>query len=227
MGPGDGGLLQALPAGRLGRDGEANLEGAKFTFAVPTYVYDAGVHDFADLAAHADKFDHKMYGIEPGSNTIMENIIKANAFGLGNWKLVELSEQGMLAQVRRSAEKKDWIVFLGWAPHPMNVDIDMRYLTGGDDYYGPNYGGATVHTQVRKGYLAECPNIAKLVDNLTFTVDLENVGMGYILDENASPMDAARQLIAKHPDLLDRWLAGVQTADGAEGEAAVKANLGL
>jgi glycine betaine/proline transport system substrate-binding protein len=204
-----------------------NLEGAKFTFAVPTYVYDAGVHDFADLAAHADKFDHKMYGIEPGSNTIMENIIKANAFGLGDWKLVESSEQGMLAQVRRSAEKKDWIVFLGWAPHPMNVDIDMRYLTGGDDYYGPNYGGATVHTQVRKGYLAECPNIAKLVDNLTFTVDLENVGMGYILDENASPTDAARQLIAKHPDLLDRWLAGVQTADGAEGEAAVKASLGL
>ncbi len=204
-----------------------NLDGAKFTFAVPAYVYEAGVHDFADLAAHADKFDRKMYGIEPGSNTIMETIIKTNAFGLGDWKLVESSEQGMLAQVRRAVAKKDWILFLGWAPHPMNVDIDMRYLTGGDEYYGPNYGGATVHTQVRKGYLAECPNIAKLIDNLTFTIDLENVGMSYILDQNASPTDAAKELIRKNPDVLDRWLVGVQTVDGKDGEAAVKAALGL
>ena len=36
-----------------------NLEGAKYTLAVPTYVYEAGVKTFADIAAHADKFDSK------------------------------------------------------------------------------------------------------------------------------------------------------------------------
>ncbi len=74
-----------------------NLEGAKFTWVVPSYVYDAGMHSFADLAAHADKFGKKIYGIEPGSNEIMLGIVKKGDFGLGDWKVVESSEQGMLS----------------------------------------------------------------------------------------------------------------------------------
>jgi glycine betaine/proline transport system substrate-binding protein len=204
-----------------------NLEGAKYTFAVPQYVYDAGVHDFADLAKHADKFDRKMYGIEPGSNTIMEQIIKENRFDLGGWELVESSEQGMLAQVKKSLPKQQWILFQGWAPHPMNADIPMAYLAGGDEWYGPNYGGATVHTQVRKGYVAECPNVGALLNNLAFTLELENEGMGHLINDSAPPTEAAKKVILAHPELLTEWLAGVTTIDGRDGLAAVKDSLGL
>jgi len=204
-----------------------NLEGAKYTFAVPQYVYDSGVHDFADLAKHADKFDRKMYGIEPGSNTIMEQIIKENRFDLGDWKLVESSEQGMLAQVKKSVPKQDWILFQGWAPHPMNADIPMAYLTGGDEWYGPNYGGATVHTQVRKDYLAECPNVGALLNNITFTLDLENEGMSHIINDSAPPVEAAKKVILAHPEVLTEWLASITTIDGKDGLAAVKDSLGL
>lgn len=204
-----------------------NLTGAKFTFAVPHYVYEAGVKDFADLAKYADKFDRKMYGIEPGSNQIMEDIIKQNAFGLGDWKLVESSEQGMLAEVKRAVEKKKWILFLGWAPHPMNNDIAMDYLTGGDKFYGPNFGGATVHTQVHKGFVQACPNIGKLLNNLTFDIPTENTGMAYIIKDNMKPTDAAAKVLKANPQLLGPWLAGVTTIDGKDGLAAVKAELGL
>src|SRR5882757_5558467 len=44
-----------------------NLNGIRFTLAVPAYVAEAGIKDFADLAKHADQFDHKIYGIEPGA----------------------------------------------------------------------------------------------------------------------------------------------------------------
>lgn len=203
-----------------------NLEGAKYTFAVPQYVHDAGVRDFADLARHADKFGRKMYGIEPGSNTIMEQIIKENRFGLGDWELVESSEQGMLTQVKKAVLKQDWILFQGWAPHPMNSAVPMAYLSGGDEWYGPNYGGATVHTQVRKGYAAECPNVSRLLNNLVFTLEFENEGMGYLIDEALSPEDAARKAIAAHPDLLGPWLAGVTTFAGKDGLAAIKDSLG-
>ena len=203
-----------------------NLEGAKYTFAVPQYAYDAGVHDFADLAKHADKFGRKMYGIEPGSNTIMEQIIKENRFGLGDWELVESSEQGMLQQVKKAVRKQEWILFQGWAPHPMNAEIPMAYLTGGDEWYGPDYGGATVHTQVRKGYVAECPNVGRLLANLTFALELENEGMGYLINDAASPEDAARKTIVAHPDLLAPWLAGVTTFDGKDGLVAVQESLG-
>jgi glycine betaine/proline transport system substrate-binding protein len=204
-----------------------NLEGAKYTFAVPQYVHDAGVRDFADLAKHADKFGRKMYGIEPGSNTVMEQIIKENRLGLGDWELVESSEQGMLTQVKKAVLKQEWILFQGWAPHPMNAEIPMAYLSGGDEWYGPNYGGATVHTQVRKGYVAECANVGRLLNNLAFTLELENEGMGYLINEALSPNDAARKAIVAHPDLLAAWLAGVTTFDGKDGLSAVKDSLGL
>lgn len=204
-----------------------NLEGAKFTFAVPKYVYDAGVTDFSDLAANADKFDRKMYGIEPGSNEVMLDIVEKDAFGLGDWDVVESSEQGMLAQLTRFERNEDWMVFLGWAPHPMNANHEMEYLSGGDDFYGPDFGGATVHTQVRTGYLDECPNVGKLLMQLTFDIPMESEGMGYILEDGDDPEDAATKLLKAHPDYLETWLKGVTTEDGDDGLAAVRAHLDL
>lgn len=203
-----------------------NLEGAKFTFAVPKYVYDAGVTDFADLAAHADKFDSRIYGIEPGSNDIMLEIVEANVFGLGEWRVVESSEQGMLAQVNRDARSEEWIVFLGWAPHPMNTAFDSEYLSGGDDHYGPDFGGATVHTQVRKGYLEECRNVGKLLTQMTFDVPMESAGMAYILDDGNDPKEAGARLLREQPKYLEAWLDGVETIDGGNGLDAVRAHLG-
>uniref|UniRef100_UPI002E17D31C glycine betaine ABC transporter substrate-binding protein n=1 Tax=Vibrio anguillarum TaxID=55601 RepID=UPI002E17D31C len=100
----------------------ANLEGAKYTLAVPKYVYDAGVHSFADIAQFSDKFRGKIYGIEPGNdgNRLIQSMVDENAFELNDFSVVESSEAGMVSQVARSVRRNQWIVFLGWAPHPMN-----------------------------------------------------------------------------------------------------------
>ncbi|MFO1435869.1 MAG: choline ABC transporter substrate-binding protein [Gammaproteobacteria bacterium] len=207
----------------------ANLEGAKYTLAVPDYAAAAGLKDFADISKFADKLEKKIYGIEPGNdgNRLIQKIITENAFGLKDFELVESSEAGMLSQVARATKKNDFIVFLGWEPHPMNVNFKLAYLTGGDDYFGPNLGGATVYTNIRKGYTTECPNVGALLKNLTFTLTMENQVMGEILDKGAQPADAAKTWLKANPDALDKWLAGVTTIDGKDGLAAVKAYLGL
>ncbi|GBC59187.1 glycine/betaine ABC transporter substrate-bindin g protein [Desulfonema ishimotonii] len=207
----------------------ANLTGAKYTLAVPRYVYDAGVKDFADIAAHKEKFKGKIYGIEPGNdgNRLIQSMIDKNAFGLKDWKVVESSEQGMLGQVRRAVRKKDWIVFLGWEPHPMNTNFDLAYLSGGDEYFGPDFGGATVHTTVRKGYLNECPNVARLLKNTEFTLKMENQVMGMILDAGMEPLKAAEKWLRENPDILEKWLEGVTTTDGKDGLEAVRKHLNL
>lgn len=202
-----------------------NLEGAKYTFAVPAYVYDAGVHDIADLAKFADQFDSKMYGIEPGSNTQALSIVADPTFGLNGWEVVESSEVGMLTAVQRAVERKEFIVFQGWAPHPMNTRLDIRYLTGGDAYYGPDFGAATVSTEVRKGYLADCPNVGQFLKNLTFSVDFENEGMGYLIDDGMDPREAGKKALQAHPDVLNSWLEGVTTLDGQPALPAVLASL--
>jgi glycine betaine/proline transport system substrate-binding protein len=204
-----------------------NLTGAKYTFAVPAYVHEAGVRDFADLQKFADRFERKLYGIEPGSNQLMIDAINDPAFGLKGWEVVESSEQGMLAEVKRHEKEKAFIVFQGWAPHPMNTAFDMKYLTGGDKFYGPNFGAAAVSTQVRKGYRTECPNVARLLENLKFDLDFENKGMGYLMNDGLSPEDAAAKAIREQPERLEAWLSGVTTLDGKPGLEAVRQGLGL
>jgi glycine betaine/proline transport system substrate-binding protein len=200
-----------------------NLTGAKYTFAVPKYVSDAGVKDFADLQKFADKFDNKIFGIEPGNNgnRMITDMIDKKAFGLGGWELVESSEQGMLAEVGRAMGDKKWIVFLGWAPHPMNSVYQIDYLSGGDDYFGPNYGGADIYTNIRAGYATECPNVAKFVTNLRFTLPMENDIMGAILNDSKDADTAATEWLKAHPDAVKPWLEGVTTIDGKPAAEAV------
>ncbi|WP_333684251.1 choline ABC transporter substrate-binding protein [Pontibaca methylaminivorans] len=206
----------------------ANLEGAKYTLATNAAGAAAGIESFADIAPHGDRLDDKIYGIEPGNdgNRTVQTMIDDDAFGLGGFKLVESSEQGMLAQVRRSGD--DPIVFLAWEPHPMNANFDITYLPGGDDYFGPNLGGATVYTNTRKGYAQECPNMGQFLENLSFTLEMENEIMGAILDDGVEPRKAATAWLTAHPEVLDTWLDGVKTADESEDALpAARAALGL
>lgn len=204
-----------------------NLTGAKFTLAVTAAAADLGVQDFADLDGHKDAFQGKIYGIEPGApaNQTIQAMIEADKFGLGDWELVESSEQGMLAQVQRNDSAGTPSVFLAWAPHPMNVALDITYLSGGDEEFGPDYGGATVHTLARKEWAAACPNAAKLFGQLVFTVEMENLLMGKILDEGMDPTQAAKGWIAENPDAVAAWLDGVTTLDGKPGAEAVMASV--
>ena len=206
-----------------------NLMGAKYTLAVSKAAYDAGVKTFADLAKHRKEFSGRIYGIEPGNdgNRIIQDMIDSNAFELADFQLVESSEAGMLSQVSRNLRRDKWIAFLGWAPHPMNANFDMAYLDGGDDFFGPNFGGANVHTNVRKGYLQECGNVGKLVSNLQFSLAMENEIMGAILDDGQQPAAAAKAWLKANPSAIEPWLEGVTTQSGGNGLQAVQSHLGL
>ncbi|WP_068119002.1 choline ABC transporter substrate-binding protein [Tropicimonas marinistellae] len=206
-----------------------NLTGAKYTLAVNKAATDLGIKDFADIAKFEQELDGEIYGIEPGNdgNRLIQSMIDGDAFGLSGFKVKESSEQGMLAQVARATKKGDPIVFLGWEPHPMNANFEMGYLTGGDDFFGPDLGGATVYTNTRAGYVSECSNVGKLLENLVFSLAMENEIMGAILDGGEEPTDAASAWLAANPDAWMGWLDGVTTKDGGDASAAVKAALGM
>ena len=207
----------------------ANLENAKYTLAVPEALYDKGLKDFADIVKFKKELDGKIYGIEPGNdgNRMIQTMIDKNAFGLkdAGFKVVESSEAGMLSQVERASRRHTDVVFLGWEPHPMNTRFKMKYLTGGDDFFGPNYGQATIYTNTRKGYSEECSNVGQLLKNLSFTLNMESTLMGNVLDDKIKPEAAAKAWLRKNPQVLDTWLAGVTTFDGKPGLEAVKAKL--
>ncbi|MGR3374649.1 choline ABC transporter substrate-binding protein [Pseudooceanicola nanhaiensis] len=206
---------------------KANLEGAKYTLAANKAAADLGIANFADIAAHKDALEGKIYGIEPGNdgNRLIMDMIGQNAFELEGFEVVESSEQGMLAQVKRATERDEPVIFLGWEPHPMNANFDLTYLEGGDDFFGPDLGGATVYTNVRKGYVEECPNVGAFLNNLSFSLSMENEIMGAILDDGADPEEAAEAWLKANPDAWKPWLDGVTTRDGGDAVAAVTTEL--
>ena len=201
------------------------MTGAKWTLAVPRYVYDAGLKNFTDIKTYGDKLNDSIYGIEAGSdgNQAILKMIDDNRFGLKGFDLVESSEQAMLSEVARKIADKDWIVFMGWAPHPMNMKFDMAYLDGGDDYFGPDQGGATIWTATRAGYAEDCPNLGTFFKGLKFTVAMESQMMSYILDDGLEGPEAAVKYMKAHPEIIDAWLKGVVSMDGKEAAPIVKA----
>jgi len=206
-----------------------NLVGAKYTLATNAKGAELGIKDFKDIAAHKDELEGKIYGIEPGNdgNRLIIDMIDKDTFSLKGFEVVESSEQGMLAQVARTEKDGAPVVFLGWEPHPMNANFKLTYLSGGDDIFGANFGGAEVFTNVRAGYTTECPNVGKLITNLKFSLPMENEIMGKILNDGQDPEAAATAWLKANPTAIDPWLAGVTTKDGGDGPAAVKAALGL
>jgi glycine betaine/proline transport system substrate-binding protein len=207
-----------------------NLEGAKYTLATNAAGAKLGIKDFKDIATHRDALGGKIYGIEPGNegNGMIVSLVEKDTFGLKGFQVVESSEQGMLTEVSRADKEDKPVVFLAWAPHPMNVAHQITYLGGGDDtVFGPNYGGATVYTVARAGYVAECPNIGKLLQNMKFSLDLENAIMGKILNDGDDADDAAKDWLKENGSVVEPWLAGVTTFEGEDGLAAVKEDLGL
>ena len=206
-----------------------NLEGAKYTLATNAKGAELGIKDFADIAKQKEALGSKIYGIEPGNdgNRLIIDMVDKGTFDLKGFEVVESSEQGMLAEVARAEQEGAPIVFLGWEPHPMNANFKLTYLSGGDDIFGPNFGGATVLTNVRKGYTTECPNVGQLLKNLKFSLPMENEIMGKILNDGQAPDTAATEWLKANPAAIEPWLAGVTAKDGSEGLAAVKTSLGL
>ncbi|MCA3559573.1 MAG: choline ABC transporter substrate-binding protein [Aestuariivirga sp.] len=202
----------------------ANLEGAGYGLVVPQYVADAGVKSLADLGANKDKFGAKIYGIEAGNdgNRIIQTMIDDPKNNLAGFQLVESSEAGMLTEAEKAMKDNQWIIFLGWTPHPVMGEMKIAYLDGMGD---SGFGAATVYTIARAGYTTECPNAGQLLKNLKFDLAMEGAMMAPVLKDGADPKETAKAWLKANPDVVKPWLAGVTTLDGGDAAAAVAAAL--
>ena len=197
---------------------KANMPGAKYTLAAPSYVVDAGLKHFDDLVKYGDKLDWKIYGIEVGNdgNKIIKYMIDNDMHGMGKFELIPSSEATMLLQVGSYIKNKDWLVFLGWSPHSMNVRYDMKYLDGStSETFGENNGTATVYTNLRKGFVEDNANLARFFKNLYFPINMMNEAM-LTMHENkeVKHLQAGLHWIKANPEMVKEWFDGVKTADG-------------
>jgi glycine betaine/proline transport system substrate-binding protein len=198
-----------------------NLFDVVYRTAVPEYVYEAGVKSLADLNEYADKFNSKIYGIEPGNegNIIIQNAIKNNNYNLEDWSLQASSTAGMLTSVKRAINNEEWIAFNGWKPHYMNVMFDLRYLEDPEGIWGE---GERVYTVARNGYQDENPNFYKFLEQFKVTAPIQNKWIDSYKRQEKDPEVVAEEWIANNLDVVNQWVYGVETADGEMARKAIK-----
>lgn len=201
-----------------------NVSGVVAGLAVPTYVWDAGVHTEADLANYADRFDRQIYGIEAGSgfNAAVTEAIENDEHSLGSWNLVASSTSAMLSQVGRKIDRKEWIVFDGWQPHWMNVEYDMKYLKAVD---GSDIAEihSTVLTVANPQLVEQHPEVARFFRQYVVTSDMQSEWVLEYSFRDRAAEQVAREWIRNNLDTVAEWLEGVKARDGKRAIDAMRA----
>jgi glycine betaine/proline transport system substrate-binding protein len=203
-----------------------NLANARYTLAVPEVWYDKGLRSFADIEKFRTQLNAQIYGIEPGNegNGKVQQMIKTNQFKLAGFKLVESSETGMTDALKLADDAGKAIVFLGWEPHPMNLRVHMKYLHGGDDIFGANFGASKVFTVTNNSLEGQCPNLYTFLKNFKLTADQESWIMLGTFENNKKTV--GKTWLHVNKDVLKPWLAGVKSRDGSmDAETVLKTAL--
>ncbi|MGM0784135.1 MAG: ABC transporter substrate-binding protein [Pseudomonadota bacterium] len=206
-----------------------NVDGAQMTLAVPEYLYEQGIRSFADLDENRDRFDGKIHGFGAGSaaSEILNEAIGDDAWGLGDWQLVDTSTVGMLGAARDAIEREEAIVWVGWTPHWMNLELPMRYLDDPEDLFGANNGESDVLTLMRGDYAESHPNLAEFFSQFTFSAEEQSWMIREYGQEERDVDDVASQWIRDNAERVKAMLADVTDRDGEPAWSTVRESLSL
>jgi glycine betaine/proline transport system substrate-binding protein len=199
-----------------------NLDETIYTLAVPKAAWEAGVKSHADLHNFGDRFGKKIIGIEPGNdgNQIVLNMIRDNTYNLKDWKLIEGSAEAMMIAVGAAIKKKEWVVWLGWSPHWMNLVYDVKYLKDPLKLWGAE--PEIVKTIGRSGLDKDQPNVFKLFQQFRVTPDIQNDWITKYSKEKQKPEDVAKNWIKGNMGVVDQWVYGVTSVDGRRARDAIR-----
>ncbi len=204
-----------------------NVDGAQMTLAVPEYLYENGIQSFADLDERRDLFDGEIHGFGAGSaaSEILHNAIDNDTWGLADWQVVDTSEVGMLSAAQDAISRKEPIVWVGWTPHWMNLELPMRYLEDPKDLFGENNGESDVLTLIRSGYADAHPNVVTFFEQFTFSAEEQSWMIQAFGQEERDMADVAEQWITEHPERIETMLADVTTTNGDPAWPVIQAQL--
>nr|WP_156105311.1 ABC transporter substrate-binding protein [Halomonas xinjiangensis] len=193
-----------------------NVDGAQMTLAVPEYTYAAGIQSFADLDENRDMFEGKIHGFGAGSaaSELLNEAIDNDTWGLGDWQIVDTSTVGMLSAARDAISREEPIVWVGWTPHWMNLELPMAYLADSKNLFGENNGESEVLTVMRGDYAEAHPNLKAFFEQFTFSAEEQSwMILEYGLEERPAD-EVAEQWIRDNAERVEAMLEGVTTAEG-------------
>lgn len=176
----------------------ANLEGAISALTVPTYMED--INSITDLT---DENDSTITAIEPGAGVTnsAQNAVKEYD-NLSDWEVSVSSTGAMIAELDQAINNEEDIVVVGWKPHWMFMDYDLKMLDDPENVFG---GHEEIHSYAREGLKEDNPEAYKIIDNFYWEVE----DMSSVMEELATdvePEEAADNWIEANRETVDGWL---------------------
>ena len=167
-------------------------------WVVPTYVDEVNTID--DLKGNEAMFGGEMYGIEEGAGMTFTSREMIEEFDI-DLQYVASSEGGMLAQVARTIGAERPVLFVGWRPHPMFVDYELKILEGQEEFFATS----EVHVLTNIDFKDRVPEAYEFLSRWSIDVgDIEK--MIVEIDNGRSAEVVAREWIDNNQDKVQQMI---------------------
>lgn len=178
-----------------------NMTGTRIGLVVPDYVT---IDSIDELAAHADQFQNRIIGIDPGAGEmgITHEAIDAYKLPL---KLIDGSGATMTAALKSAIDNQEWIVVTGWTPHWMWARWKLKYLADPKGSYG---GAEDIDTLARKGLQQDMPKAYAVLDGFHWTSEQMQQVMAADQVPDADAEKNAKDWVDSHAELVSGWVSG-------------------
>lgn len=180
-----------------------------YGIAVPDYM--TGVRSLADLnEAGTDK----IIGIEPTAAfhpQIPTKVVPAYDLDV---ELVEASTPAMLAELKKSYDMMEPIVFLRWEPHWMNAVYDLRYLEDPKDAQGEFNDPAKISSIVNEDLSKREPVAYRFLNAISLDANQVNQ-MELDINKAGDPARGIQTWLKSNREVVDPWIESARKSSGS------------
>lgn len=177
---------------------------ADLGWVVPAYV---PIDSVAELAGRESEFDidgdgrGEIVGIDPGAGMMEVSPRILEAYGLDGYDLVEGSEFAMVTELGRAIASERWICVLGWSPHWIFAEYDLKYLEEPRGFWQKD----DVRIVTRQALAEDAPDAVAVLRDLKISIADMNEMIRAIEMEDQDPERVAREWIEAHRVQVDQW----------------------
>lgn len=157
---------------------------------------DAPITSLTELADHADEFDNRIVGIEPGAGltaATQDNVIPT--YGLEGMEFLTSSTPAMLAELSSAIDAGENIAVTLWRPHWAYDEFPIRDLEDPEGTLGDAEG---IHTIARSGFETDYPQLTQWLK--AFKMDSELL---FSLENEMFNSDAEA---SDYPEVVQTWM---------------------
>lgn len=160
--------------------------------------------------AVGNEVNYEIIGIEPGAGIMMQTNNAIQDYGLNDWKLIEGSSAGMLAELKKAIDREKPIIITGWAPHWKFSAYNLKFLEDPKGIFG---GREDIHTLVRKGLDQDIPGAYTILDQFYWEPsDMQSVMLD--MADGMEGDEAAEKWISENQDKVAEYTKGAASGNG-------------